>query len=150
MNKAFQLKYPHTNRLEHPDEFTIEFNGKPMMKIPVDPNDIGASEDFAKRTVAMLNVFGNIEDPDQWMSDQIKTGIDAIASMVNMRSQRDAMLSVLKKVANWELPATGKFWDREKTDPMSYTAEFGTNGVRDYFKQMALLALIEVRDSQKK
>lgn len=43
----------------------------------------------------------------------------------------------LTKIANWELPETGKFWDKEETRPMSYEAAYGSNGVRDYIRSVA-------------
>lgn len=51
----------------------------------------------------------------------------------------EAALQLLEKVANWELPDTDKTWD--DGTPMSYTAAFGTNGARDYFKGLARLFL---------
>lgn len=56
----------------------------------------------------------------------------------------DQLKNGLNIIANWELPATGKFWDAEKTKPLSYEAEKGSNGVRDFMKRIAqdLLSLI--------
>ncbi len=49
----------------------------------------------------------------------------------------------LEEIANWELPATGDFWDRNKTEPVSYEATYGSNGVRDYIREIARAALQE-------
>lgn len=43
----------------------------------------------------------------------------------------------LQQIRKWELPNTGKFWDIEKTQPMSYEACYGSNGARDYFRNLA-------------
>ena len=48
------------------------------------------------------------------------------------------MQEALKMIEDWKLPSTGKFWDREQqTQPMSYEAAYGSNGVRDYIRSIA-------------
>jgi hypothetical protein len=42
------------------------------------------------------------------------------------------LMVALQKIANWGLPPSGKYWDLLETDPMSYEAAYGSNGVRDY------------------
>jgi hypothetical protein len=52
--------------------------------------------------------------------------------------------AALVRIARWhgEFPATGKFWDApENTQPMSYSAAFGSKGERDFMRQIALDAL---------
>jgi|SRR6478609_10250597 len=49
--------------------------------------------------------------------------------------------AALKIIQKWQLPATGQFWDDEKTQPMSYGAFYGSNGERDYMKNVANEAL---------
>ena len=51
------------------------------------------------------------------------------------------LLDTLQKIANWETPSTGEFWDKEKTQPISYEANYGSNGVRKYFRNMAKNAI---------
>lgn len=53
----------------------------------------------------------------------------------------EKLKAALTRIANWDLPATGKFWDREKTQPTSYETEYGSNGARDYIKNIAKEAL---------
>lgn len=43
----------------------------------------------------------------------------------------------LQQIQKWELPNTGKFWDKERTQPMSYEACYGSHGARDYFRNLA-------------
>ena len=47
----------------------------------------------------------------------------------------------LERIARWhgEFPATGQRW--ESGEPMSYSAAYGSNGERDYMRQVALDAL---------
>lgn len=43
----------------------------------------------------------------------------------------------LTDIIEWNLPATGKFWDEEKTRPTSYETEYGSNGAREYMRAKA-------------
>lgn len=54
-----------------------------------------------------------------------------------LQGRIEELENALKKIASWELPETGKFWDKEETRPLSYEAEYGSNGVRDYIKKIA-------------
>ena len=49
------------------------------------------------------------------------------------------MEKALKRIEKWvgEFPETGKFWDNEKKEPMSYIAAFGSNGERDFMRALA-------------
>ena len=51
--------------------------------------------------------------------------------------------TALHKIAKWfgEFPDTSRFWDEEKTKPMSYCACFGSNGERDFMRKIAAEAL---------
>jgi hypothetical protein len=55
----------------------------------------------------------------------------------------ERLRAALQRIARWhgEFPATGKFWDDEKTRPTSYSAEHGSNGERDFMRKVALDAL---------
>lgn len=46
-------------------------------------------------------------------------------------------------ISNWKLPDTGKFWDAEQKNPMSYAAAYGSNGERDYMKDVAKIAIFK-------
>jgi hypothetical protein len=63
-------------------------------------------------------------------------------SIARLQSENERLREALTKIANWELPPTGKFWDREKTQPTSYETEYGSNGARDYVKNIAKDALL--------
>lgn len=54
---------------------------------------------------------------------------------------KQKLTAALEKIARWELPATGTFWDEEKTRPTSYEGEYGSNGARDYIKSVAREAI---------
>lgn len=53
--------------------------------------------------------------------------------------------TALERIARWhgEFPDTGAFWDKEKTRPVSFGSEYGSNGERDYMRQLAVDALKE-------
>lgn len=57
--------------------------------------------------------------------------------------ENDRLRLALERIARWhgEFPETGKFWDEEKTRPTSYRTEYGSNGERDYMRQVARNAL---------
>ena len=56
---------------------------------------------------------------------------------------KQIMAATLTKIINWELPETGKFWDNDKTQPLSYTAEYGTEGVKEYIISLAQKSLAD-------
>ena len=61
-----------------------------------------------------------------------------------MRGEIERLRGALDRIARWhgEFPDTGRYWDEpEKTRPMSYSACYGSNGERDYMRQVALDAL---------
>ena len=66
---------------------------------------------------------------------------EADSKNLKLQSELEAVRAGLEKIANWELPATGKFWDDDKTQPLSYETAYGSNGVRDYIKSIALKLL---------
>jgi hypothetical protein len=66
----------------------------------------------------------------------------------NLIAAAPDMYEALKKIANWELPPTGKFWDEEKTRPTSYETEYGSNGARDYIKSIAKNAIAKAENNQ--
>lgn len=78
-------------------------------------------------------LFPNHSDKDIWIN-----GFNAgYAASHPSAVQEEA----LRKITNWELPATGEFWDEEKTKPISYEAQYGSNGVRSYIRSIAKASL---------
>jgi hypothetical protein len=60
-------------------------------------------------------------------------------------ADKERYRTALERIERWsgEFPATGKFWDEERTQPMSYSACFGSNGERDFMRSIARAALSE-------
>lgn len=54
-------------------------------------------------------------------------------------SNDQELIQALEIIANWTLPDTGKFWP--DGEPTSYETEFGSNGARDFMKNIAQEAL---------
>ena len=54
-----------------------------------------------------------------------------------LKDKIEKMEAALKIVRDWKLPTTGKFWDDDMMQPMSYGACYGSNGERDYMKNIA-------------
>lgn len=69
----------------------------------------------------------------------------AQASLLAKEAECKVLMEALLKIARWELPATGKFWDEEKTRPTSYETEYGSNGARTYMRSLALAAIDAAR-----
>lgn len=72
--------------------------------------------------------------------------LDALCQVANETAQehlekKRKMKVALKKIANWELPTTGEFVDEERTIPASYGFLYGSNGERDYMRNIAKEAL---------
>jgi len=64
--------------------------------------------------------------------------------MVTTKSERELKLeAALKRIAKWvgEFPQVDHFYDEEKTKRMSYAAAYGSNGERDYMRNVASKAL---------
>lgn len=84
-----------------------------------------------------------------WMSVEFFTANEVKDLMNYLREPREPsdrsvkMEAALKRIAKWfgEFPETGRFWDEEQKRPMTYSAAFGSNGERDYMRQVAADAL---------
>lgn len=61
--------------------------------------------------------------------------------MERLKAENEKMRKALEVIANWQLPPTGKVWDNDNAQPISFEAEYGSNGARDYMKQVATEAL---------
>jgi hypothetical protein len=60
------------------------------------------------------------------------------------RSEREKRLeSALVRIEKWfgEFPATNQFWDETKERPMSYASCYGSNGEREFMRDIARKAL---------
>lgn len=60
-----------------------------------------------------------------------------------MTEREKRLEDALRRIAKWhgEFPSSGRFWDHEKTKPMSYGAAYGSCGERDYMRKVAQDAL---------
>jgi hypothetical protein len=85
---------------------------------------------------------------DEWL-DKIRAGIKSLHDSIdNLTKERDKLQAkcdrfeaALTIVQKWQLPSTGKFWDKEETQPMSYEAAYGSNGAREFMRNVANEAL---------
>jgi hypothetical protein len=57
--------------------------------------------------------------------------------------ENERLRRALERIAKWtgEFPETGHYYDDAKTQPMSYGTAYGSNGERDYMRQIAADAL---------
>ena len=70
-----------------------------------------------------------------------KLELDQHITICVLQDEVAHLKETLLKIANWELPVTGKFWDDNKSQPVSYEAAHGSNGARDYIKALAAKAI---------
>lgn len=60
--------------------------------------------------------------------------------------ERRIMKEALESIVEWKLPPTGRFWDDEKKEPMSYETVYGFGWARDYIKAIAKEALKKINN----
>ena len=58
------------------------------------------------------------------------------------QAANEKLVEALTRIEKWELPATGEFWDKEKTRPVNYETNNGSNGARDYIRSVAMEAIV--------
>lgn len=84
-------------------------------------------------------------------SDEDKANAAFIVKAVN---SHDALVSALERIERWfgEFPETGQFWpnpDGSDSDrPMSYSAAYGSNGERDFMREVARVALSQAKSEE--
>ena len=82
--------------------------------------------------------------------DTLYTEFEACESKKSSCADYVQMQSALEKIARWhgEFPDTNRYWDPKKPqcadNQMSYAACYGTNGERDYMRQVARDALVKI------
>lgn len=70
---------------------------------------------------------------------RVRAGI-AIHREITRQSNKE-LKEALEKIAKWEMPKTGRYWDSNSLEPMSYAACYGSNGERDFIRNIASEAL---------
>ena len=53
----------------------------------------------------------------------------------------DEVNRLMQQIIAWKLPETGKYYDAEQQHPMSYEMCYGSNGAREYVRNLAQDAL---------
>ena len=93
-------------------------------------------------------------DSEQW-EDFIKTVpreetdgnfvyyTDHAAEMDKLRARLEVAVGALEAVNGWKMPETGRHWDDGEI--MSYGACFGSNGERDFIRNLSREALDKIR-----
>ena len=61
------------------------------------------------------------------------------------QSKVKVLTDALESIENWELPATGEFWDGDLSRPISFETNFGSQGAKAHIRNIASLALADVR-----
>jgi len=102
--------------------------------------------DLTDEQIDELAVAYGVESREFPPDFAIKFARAAIAAHLTHQPDAEQPIDELRKslqtIAHWELPATDKTWDDGL--PMSYGACYGSNGERDYMRQIALDALAKL------
>lgn len=88
---------------------------------------------------------------DDWVIVSEMHGPDADANaafICKVVNNHEKLVSALREIVEWKMPETGKFWvdgDGIPTErPMSYSACYGSNGERDYIRNLARTVLAQL------
>jgi hypothetical protein len=78
--------------------------------------------------------------------------VSAVSPAHHLKEKVDRMQAALERIERWfgEFPETGQFWDDDKRRPMSYGACYGSNGERDFMRQIAREALQQNTENQRR
>ena len=70
------------------------------------------------------------------------TSIERVSSAIlRLREEIKHKDEALRKIAEWELPESGVFWDKEEKSPMPYRVAFGIVSEVEYMRNIANEAL---------
>lgn len=109
---------------------------------------VPVADDYTGRLIDAANVRADIYNGDD--RECIKTDVmnSFYAGAEWARKESDGEIerirAALDRIARWhgEFQETGRYWDEpNNTQPMSYGGAYGSNGERDYMRQVAREAL---------
>lgn len=80
----------------------------------------------------------NCDHSEEWCLACVKK---MQAELEQVTAERDELREALERIEKWfgEFPETNKFWP--DGSPMSYGTCYGSNGERDYMRELARIAL---------
>ena len=118
-----------------------------MVSMPNSAQTLEQENAFARRLVAAHNATRHV--PVETLETDPLT-LDGVENTFNrLKAQNAQLIQALEKIKRWEMPETGKFWDKEKTEPMSYAACYGSNGERDIVRFIASSAIAAATITEK-
>lgn len=117
--------------------------------VDVVPGDGSGFEVYAKSVNEVVNLLSELGEKAEDL-ESIRAQLTATrTALAAAEADNERLSKALCRVARWhgEFPDTGRYWDEPKNaEPMSYSACFGSNGERDYMRQVASEALAQPRD----
>jgi hypothetical protein len=105
----------------------------------------GAHQEEAKRWFEVHTFHQEaVQSVAKANGELLKRVVDERTRRENAEATNETLRAALARIDRWfgEFPPTGRFWDRAGADEMSYAACFGSNGERDYMRQVARDALV--------
>lgn len=123
------------------DQFADENGKEPKTNPPV------IDETTMKKLRATLGSTANSKSGEECMAliQQTANALAALAAQAaeieRLREREAALEKALREIAEWKMPATGRF--HPNGTEMSYSRCFGSNGERDVIRNIARAALGE-------
>jgi len=103
--------------------------------------DVGKKIGYKKGAAFYAEKWQAAEQKIKELEEKISKMENEIESAGQLIIEHERYEKALKQIEEWQLPSTGQFWDDEETRPMSYESLYGSNGVRDYMRNVAREAL---------
>ena len=92
---------------------------------------------YSQATVDTLRA--QLEAAEQVIAEAAATCGQALARAEAAEGECARLLTALGTVADWDLPETGETWP--SGGPVSFEAQYGSNGARDYMRAVARKAI---------
>ena len=87
-----------------------------------------------------------LEAAERWAAHQGALRMAAEARAEAAEAECARLLTALGTVADWDLPETGETWP--SGGPVSFEAQYGSNGARDYMRAVARKAIDAARTKE--
>jgi hypothetical protein len=141
----FKIKVPMSDNTQLPAEVLADIELKAEHEAALHFHPIYSPDQNTACRICYRNgakeYATNLHDLKQVLLDEAVDAEYGFDDKSKLQAKCDKYEAALKVVRNWKLPATGKFWDTEQSRPMSYEACFGSNGARDFMRNVANEAL---------
>jgi hypothetical protein len=118
-------------------------DGKIFICTADDPEDITENENALQQIARLFNESGCKFYSNNALELKQHIEIQELGYKINdLQAKCERYEKALRVIQKWQLPSTGKLWDHGTyMEPMSYGACYGSNGERDFMRNVANEAL---------